>query len=247
MNFLGIGPFEILLILIIAVIVLGPERMATTGRTLGRLYAQYRNRWQRDVDEMTRELRQELSMLQMELDEIRQTTESEIQAAQSAIEKSVNTEIDLDTTLLSSRQAAPSVEPAAPSPDEQPAGAEVTGTVAPPEPVTEVPMAEAAPQETETTVPVAAPTVGDVSEETVEEIRTDLNEEAEADVKDEISAAALARAQTLEGRVGGIETRLDQIEGNIEQRLGEIEGAIESIETHLRNIEVRWRQAEEEI
>ena len=35
MNFLGVGPFELLLVMIIATIVLGPERMAETGRLLG--------------------------------------------------------------------------------------------------------------------------------------------------------------------------------------------------------------------
>jgi len=96
MNFLGIGPFELLLILVIATIVLGPERMAQAGRTLGRLYGQYRLRWQKDVDEMTRELRRELEMLQQEVEEIRQSAESEITAAQTALEGALNTEIDLD-------------------------------------------------------------------------------------------------------------------------------------------------------
>lgn len=96
MNFLGIGPFELLLILVIATIVLGPERMAQAGRTLGRLYGQYRIRWQKDVDEMTRELRRELEMLQQEVEEIRQSAESEITAAQNALEGTLSTEIDLD-------------------------------------------------------------------------------------------------------------------------------------------------------
>ena len=86
MNFLGVGPFELLLILVIATIVLGPERMAQAGRTAGRLYAQYRLRWQKDVDEMTRELRRELAMLQQEVEEIRQTAESEIKSAQVVLE-----------------------------------------------------------------------------------------------------------------------------------------------------------------
>jgi sec-independent protein translocase protein TatB len=96
MNLLGIGPFELLLILVIATIVLGPERMAQAGRTLGRLYAKYRFRWQRDVDEMTRELRRELAMLQKEMDEIRHAAESEIKTAQAALESAVDTQIDLD-------------------------------------------------------------------------------------------------------------------------------------------------------
>ena len=91
MNFLGVGPFELLLILVIATIVLGPERMAQAGRTLGRLYAQYRLRWQKDVDEMTRELRRELAMLQQEMEEIRQTAESEIKSAQAVLESVADT------------------------------------------------------------------------------------------------------------------------------------------------------------
>jgi Tat protein translocase TatB subunit len=95
MNFLGIGPFELLLILVIATVVLGPERMAQAGRTLGRLYAQYRLRWQRDVEEMTRELRRELESLQQEVEEMRQAAESEIKTAQAALEEVVSPEISL--------------------------------------------------------------------------------------------------------------------------------------------------------
>ncbi len=86
MNFLGVGPFELLLVMIIATIVLGPERMAETGRLLGRYYAQYRTRWQKDVDEMTRELRRELAVLQQELDQVRQVAEGEFKAAQAVFE-----------------------------------------------------------------------------------------------------------------------------------------------------------------
>jgi Sec-independent protein translocase protein TatA len=94
MSFLGIGPFELLLLLVIATVVLGPERMAQAGRTLGRLYARYRLRWQKDVDEMTRELRRELALLQQEVDQIKQTAESEIKTAQAALEQAVSAEID---------------------------------------------------------------------------------------------------------------------------------------------------------
>ena len=37
MDFLGIGGWEVLLILVIAVIVWGPRRMAEIGRTLGKI------------------------------------------------------------------------------------------------------------------------------------------------------------------------------------------------------------------
>ena len=92
MSFLGIGPFELLLLLVIATVVLGPERMAQAGRTLGRLYARYRLRWQKDVDEMTRELRRELALLQQEVDQIKQTAESEIKTAQAEDRERLNTQ-----------------------------------------------------------------------------------------------------------------------------------------------------------
>ena len=96
MNFLGVGPFELLLILVIATVVLGPERMAQAGRTLGRLYAQYRRRWKKDVDEMTRELRKELAVLQQELEEIRRVAESEVATTQAELQNFVDEKIDLD-------------------------------------------------------------------------------------------------------------------------------------------------------
>ena len=96
MNFLGVGPFELLLILVIATVVLGPERMAQAGRTLGRLYAQYRLRWQKDVDEMTRELRKELAVLQQELDEIRRVAEVEVETTRAELQDLANEKIELD-------------------------------------------------------------------------------------------------------------------------------------------------------
>lgn len=118
MNFLGVGPFELLLILVIATVVLGPERMAQAGRVLGRLYAQYRLRWQKDVDEMTRELRRELAMLQQEMEEIRQTTETEIKTTQAALESAVD-ELDLSSV----EEEAPAPADVTP-PDEPPQAAE---------------------------------------------------------------------------------------------------------------------------
>lgn len=42
MNFMGIGPLELLLILAIALVVLGPGRVVDTGRKLGRFVGQVR-------------------------------------------------------------------------------------------------------------------------------------------------------------------------------------------------------------
>ena len=120
MNFLGVGPFELLLILVIATIVLGPERMAQAGRTLGRLYAQYRLRWQKDVDEMTRELRRELALLQREVEEIRQSAEGEIKTAQAALESVVDIKLEQDAVGEDDATGKDSdtAQPSAPAPTE---------------------------------------------------------------------------------------------------------------------------------
>jgi len=42
MDFFGIGPLEILLILVIAMIILGPQKLPEIGRTLGRVMRTFR-------------------------------------------------------------------------------------------------------------------------------------------------------------------------------------------------------------
>ncbi len=51
MNFFGVGLFEILLVLIFALVVLGPERLQTLGRQAGRLTAQWLA-WQQSSPEL---------------------------------------------------------------------------------------------------------------------------------------------------------------------------------------------------
>ena len=44
MNILGMGPVELLVIVVIALLVLGPERLASNMRTFGKLSREFRNR-----------------------------------------------------------------------------------------------------------------------------------------------------------------------------------------------------------
>ncbi len=120
MNLLGIGPFEILLILVIATIVLGPERMAQAGRTLGRLYAQYRRRWQRDVDELTRELRQELAMLHQELEDIRRATEDQLKSTQATLGEATDAVKGIRAEMEGAADVAQALEQAAEKDEEAP-------------------------------------------------------------------------------------------------------------------------------
>jgi sec-independent protein translocase protein TatB len=68
MNFLGVGPFELVLVLGLALIVLGPERMQEMGRTAGRLVARLLA-WQQRSPEarMIQEIRQDFEREIVEL------------------------------------------------------------------------------------------------------------------------------------------------------------------------------------
>jgi Sec-independent protein translocase protein TatA len=44
MNILGIGPFELVIIMIIAFLVLGPERMSDFSKELGRYLRKFNNK-----------------------------------------------------------------------------------------------------------------------------------------------------------------------------------------------------------
>jgi sec-independent protein translocase protein TatB len=68
MNFLGVGPFELMLVLGLALIVLGPERMQEMGRAAGRLVARLLA-WQHQSPEarMIQEIRQDFEREIVEL------------------------------------------------------------------------------------------------------------------------------------------------------------------------------------
>ena len=58
MNFLGVGPLELIFILLIAIIVVGPRDISKTARTLGRyLNNIYRSEAWRTITETSRTLR----------------------------------------------------------------------------------------------------------------------------------------------------------------------------------------------
>ncbi len=57
MNFLGVGPFELLIIAVIALLVLGPKGMADLGRKTGRLIRKVtRSAVWRDIMSTSRDL-----------------------------------------------------------------------------------------------------------------------------------------------------------------------------------------------
>jgi Tat protein translocase TatB subunit len=68
-NFLGIGPGELLLILIVALIVFGPRRLPEIGRNLGKMIREFREA----SEEITGQFRQEIEAAS---DELQDTSEA---------------------------------------------------------------------------------------------------------------------------------------------------------------------------
>ena len=77
MNFFGIGIPELMLILVIALIVFGPERLPEIGRSLGKavqdfrqLSAGFTSEWQelsRELEEATAEVKREVKGMEAEI------------------------------------------------------------------------------------------------------------------------------------------------------------------------------------
>jgi len=57
MEFLGIGPMELLLILVIALLIFGPDRLPEIGSGLGKAIREFREMSQGITDEINQELK----------------------------------------------------------------------------------------------------------------------------------------------------------------------------------------------
>ena len=107
-----VGFSEIVVIAVVALIVIGPERLPKVARTLGHLFG----RMQRYVNDVKSDISRE-----MELDELRKL-QATVQDAARAIEHSVNKEItstesQLNSIAASAQEAVqPPAETAAPAP-----------------------------------------------------------------------------------------------------------------------------------
>jgi sec-independent protein translocase protein TatB len=106
-----IGFSEMMVIAVVALIVIGPERLPKVARTLGHLFG----RMQRYVNDVKADISRE-----MELDELRklQTT---IQSAAQSFEHSVKSEVS--TTEAQFQKLAQDLDPTAPDPATTPAAA----------------------------------------------------------------------------------------------------------------------------
>src|SRR5262249_26309217 len=94
MNFLGVGPGELLVIFIIALLVVGPERLPGMARQAGRLLVRVRNWMQTSPDaalvlRARQELEQELAQLRSSLLEV-QTVRDEVLGVANQIDEAVS-------------------------------------------------------------------------------------------------------------------------------------------------------------
>jgi len=141
-----IGFSEIVVIAVVALVVLGPEKLPKTARTLGHLFG----RLQRYVNEVKRDIQRELELeelrkLQQNVQSAAKEIEDSMAAASRDVERGVR---DVEAALGATTESAPSSPPG-----ETPAGAAAAPPgSAPPAASATAPSASAPP-----TAPAAAP------------------------------------------------------------------------------------------
>jgi sec-independent protein translocase protein TatB len=120
-----IGFSEIFVIALVALVVIGPERLPKVARTLGHLFG----RMQRYVNDVKADITRE-----MELDELRKL-QSTVEDAARAIEQSVHKEVSATESQLNS--IAATAAEATPAPAVAPASSEAPASAANLPPLTE--------------------------------------------------------------------------------------------------------------
>ena len=139
-----IGFSEIVVIAVVALVVLGPEKLPKTARTLGHLFG----RLQRYVNDVKRDIQREL-----ELDELRklqqnvQSAAKEIETSMTAATRDVEQNVrDVEAALSATSDAAPSPAPAAATPAAASPPPSATAAPSPPPAATPAPPASGAAQ-----------------------------------------------------------------------------------------------------
>jgi len=93
MDFLGVGPMELIFVVILALIILGPKDMQKAGRSLGRWM---NNLVRSDTWKMVRQASNKIKYLPNEL--MREAGLEDIKKASQAINKEINNEISEEIT-----------------------------------------------------------------------------------------------------------------------------------------------------
>ena len=96
MNFFGMGPLELVVVLVLALVFIGPEKLPEVAAQLGKLY--------RDLRRVTAELSSEFNESMQEIQSIRTEVQGEVQSLQS---------LDLDAPEATASASGPPAEPSA--------------------------------------------------------------------------------------------------------------------------------------
>jgi sec-independent protein translocase protein TatB len=114
MDFLGIGLPELVIILIVAVIVVGPKRLPQVAVQIARVIRQLRGyatdvtaQMRSELDELTREYEQ----VRKELNEVRQTATKDLDSVSREVDRTVR---DAPAVIESSAEPEPKRRPSPP-------------------------------------------------------------------------------------------------------------------------------------
>jgi len=135
MEILGIGPLELLVILVIALIFVGPERLPEIARQIGRTVRTLRSMSSVVMAEWQREF-SEAAHMDMNQQNIKQVLTEPLKGVQADIQRVLNepmtsVQADIDRAL-----SGPVAKPALPNPTgDAPAPTSPTGTAAPAAPL----------------------------------------------------------------------------------------------------------------
>jgi sec-independent protein translocase protein TatB len=134
-----IGFSEIVVIAVVALVVLGPEKLPKTARTLGHLFG----RLQRYVNEVKRDIQRELELEELrKLQQNVQSAANEIEESMASASRDVERSVrDVESALGATAEPAPA-SPAA----EAPAATPASSATAPPQPAVPAPAASASAQ-----------------------------------------------------------------------------------------------------
>jgi sec-independent protein translocase protein TatB len=109
MEILGIGPLEIILILVLALIIFGPKEIDNAGKTIGKnLNKLIRSDTWKTINQTSQELKNLPTRLMREsgLDELEKSTKEELSKAENMIKQSASM-IATDYTLTGSNENLP--------------------------------------------------------------------------------------------------------------------------------------------
>jgi Tat protein translocase TatB subunit len=127
MDFLGIGLPELIMVLIVAVVVVGPKRLPEVAVQIARLIRQLRGyatdvtaQMRSELDELTREYEQ----VRKELREFRQAAAKDLDSISREVDRAVR---DVPPVIEPSAEPAPKRRPSPPSEKETTPTKETTG------------------------------------------------------------------------------------------------------------------------